>query len=205
MEPIAFNAGDFDVFRIPDFSERMSQIRGRVRPKLEALGTALAPSLSSIIGSPVFAHVAKHARRTVNPPGDTWVAFCTDRRGYKKHPHFKIAISQSCIRLLYELGPEFGDKKRCAELWKKKAGGFIPKGKFVWFRNEHDEEAAGRLSILSGDRLEELAESLTKRRDGQIVLGKLVPKETALRWTSQNYHREALKTFKAFQGLYTLH
>jgi uncharacterized protein YktB (UPF0637 family) len=204
MERIVFNAGDFDIFRIPDFSERMSQIRGRVRPKLEALGSALAPPLSLIMGSPGFAHVAKHARRTVNPPGDTWVAFCTDKRGYKKHPHFKIAISQNCIRLLFEIGPEFAHKKHWAERWKKRAGSFIPKGEFVWFRNEHDEEPAGKLSSLSKDRIGELAEGLTRRKDGQIVLGKIVPKEAALRWTPQRYHREALKTFEAFQPLYTL-
>ena len=36
-----------------------------------------------------YPHVAKHARRSVNPPKDTWVAFATSKRGYKMLPHFK--------------------------------------------------------------------------------------------------------------------
>ena len=37
-------------------------------------------------------HVAKHARRSVNPPIDTWVAFAPNKRGYKMLPHFQIGL-----------------------------------------------------------------------------------------------------------------
>ena len=77
----------------------MQQIHTRLRPKLEALGHSLLPGVSRATGSPAYAHVARHARRTVNPPDDTWVAFGPDLRGYKKHPHFKVAVSRHCVRL----------------------------------------------------------------------------------------------------------
>jgi uncharacterized protein YktB (UPF0637 family) len=54
--------------------------------------------------------VARHARRTVNPPDDTWVAFAPDRRGYKKHCHFKVAVSRNAVRFLFDVGPEHADK-----------------------------------------------------------------------------------------------
>src|SRR5690625_3219194 len=40
----------------------------------------------------MYVHIAKHARRTVNPPNDTWMAFAGNKRGYKKHPHFQVGL-----------------------------------------------------------------------------------------------------------------
>src|SRR5438034_11641218 len=94
MPSSAFVTADFKVFDVKGFQPRMSEIRSRIRPKLEALGRSLAPTVSRSLGTEVFAHVAKHARRTVNPPDDTWVAFSPDARGYKKHCHFKVAVSR---------------------------------------------------------------------------------------------------------------
>ncbi len=95
MASSAFVTSDFKIFDVNGFKPRMSEIRARVRPKLDAFGGSLAPSVSHSVGGEVFAHVARHARRTVNPPDDTWVAFGPDARGYKKHGHFKIAVSRS--------------------------------------------------------------------------------------------------------------
>src|SRR5438445_698709 len=129
----------------------MAEIRSRVRPKLEALGKSLAPALSRSLGGEVFAHVARHARRTVNPPDDTWVAFSPDARGYKKHCHFKVAVSRHAVRFLFEVGPEHADKKRWATAWKKNAPKLAPVLRRVkslaWFKNEHDEELAARLAL----------------------------------------------------------
>src|SRR5436189_282933 len=68
MPSSAFVTADFKVFDVKGFQPRMSEIRSRIRPKLEALGRSLAPTVSRSLGTEVFAHVAKHARRTVNPP-----------------------------------------------------------------------------------------------------------------------------------------
>ena len=65
---LRFTASDFRVFDIPGFRARMDAIRTRIRPKLEAAGRDLAADVGRIGGSPAFAHVARHARRTVNPP-----------------------------------------------------------------------------------------------------------------------------------------
>lgn len=70
----------------------MEGIKELIRPKLETLGQHFAPSLSLATGEEMFYHVAKHARRTVNPPKDTWVAWAGDKRGYKKHPHFQVGL-----------------------------------------------------------------------------------------------------------------
>src|SRR5438552_3228625 len=98
MPSSTFGAADFKVFDVKGFQARMGEIRTRIRPKLEMLGARLAPDLQRTTGESTFAHVARHARRTVNPPDDTWVAFAGDARGYKKHCHFKVAVSRSGVR-----------------------------------------------------------------------------------------------------------
>ena len=114
-----FTPSDFKVFDIPGFKPRMEAIKSRIRPKLEAVGRELLPDVARIGGAPAFAHVAKHARRTVNPPDDTWVAFALDKRGYKKHCHFKVAVSRTGVRFLFEAGPEHAQKKRWLAAWKR--------------------------------------------------------------------------------------
>src|SRR5712691_445644 len=186
MPSSAFVTGDFKVFDAKGFQPRMAEIRSRVRPKLEALGKSLAPALSRSLGGEVFAHVARHARRTVNPPDDTWVAFSPDARGYKKHCHFKVAVSRNCVRFLFEVGPEHADKKRWAAAWKKNAPKIAPVLRRVkslaWFKNEHDEDPAGMLADLDVEGFGRLADELLHGRDGQVVLGRVVPATEASRW-----------------------
>jgi uncharacterized protein YktB (UPF0637 family) len=81
MPAAAFNNADFRVFDVQGFRPRMVEIKSRIRPKLEAMGHSLVPAVSRATGSPAFTHVAMHARRTVNAPDDTWVAFGPDTRG----------------------------------------------------------------------------------------------------------------------------
>lgn len=204
----AFRSADFKVFEVKGFQARMAEIRERVRPKLEALGQSLAPAIARTTAADTFPHVAKHARRTVNPPDDTWVAFGPDARGYKKHPHFKVAVSRNTVRFLFEVGPEFADKKRWAASWKKNAPKLGPvlggiKG-LAWFRNEHDEEPARPLSELRGEAFAALADELTRTRDGQVVIGRAVAATEAAHWSEAEYRTAALETFRALAPLYRL-
>ena len=53
----------------------MDALNVDVRPKFNQLGEDFSAYFSSQLGEEFFPHVAKHARRTVNPPKDSWVAF----------------------------------------------------------------------------------------------------------------------------------
>jgi len=208
MAAPAFATADFKVFDVKGFQPRMTEIRARLRPKLEAFGHGLAPAIARSTAGEAFAHVAKHARRTVNPPDDTWVAFCTDARGYKKHPHFKVAVSAHSVRFLFEIGPEHADKKRFAAAWKRSAGKLGPvirrvKG-LAWFKNEHDEDPAAMLADMSPEGFAGLADELLRTRDGQLVLGRVVPASEAARWKEAQYRTTALETFRALAPLYRL-
>src|SRR6266511_6480070 len=180
-----FTPSDFKVFDIPGFKPRMEAIKTRIRPKLEAAGRDLLPDVARIGGAEAFAHVARHARRTVNPPDDTWVAFADDKRGYKKHCHFKVAVSRGGVRFLFEAGPEHAGKKRWASAWKRQGPKLAPvlrraKG-LAWFKDEHDEQPAAVLADMSSDEVARLGDELVRTRHGQIVQGRPVPAQEAQR------------------------
>ena len=92
MDKITFTQHDFDTFKIDGLTERMEAIQTRIQPTFRKLGDALIDDVQALVGSEMYVHIAKHARRTVNPPNDTWMAFAGNKRGYKKHPHFQIGL-----------------------------------------------------------------------------------------------------------------
>ena len=49
-----FTIEDFQAFGLPGFAERMTAIRGTIRPKLEQLGGALLPAVARVAGSGLF-------------------------------------------------------------------------------------------------------------------------------------------------------
>lgn len=70
----------------------MQLIADEIRPKLAKLGELLQPQLSRLVSQELTPHVALHARRTVNPPDETWVAFSPDPNGYKSYTHFALCV-----------------------------------------------------------------------------------------------------------------
>ncbi|WP_226665921.1 YktB family protein [Metabacillus litoralis] len=102
-----FSKEDFDTFTIDGLDERMEAIRDRIQPKFKEIGQALTDDLSVTLQSEMFLHIAKHARRTVNPPKDTWLAIAANKRGYKQHPHFQVGLFDDhlfiWLAFIYEL------------------------------------------------------------------------------------------------------
>ena len=176
MSFTGFTPSDFKVFDIPGFKPRMEAIKTRIRPKLEAVGRELLPDVTRVGGGPAFVHVAKHARRTVNPPDDTWVAFALDKRGYKKHCHFKVAVSRSGVRFLFEAGPDHASKKRWLAAWKRHTRQLVPVLRRArdlgWFKDEHDDSPSAILTDLPADAVARLGDELLRTREGQFVLGR---------------------------------
>lgn len=87
-----FTTKQFDVFKQDGLESRMTGIRSHIQPLFHRIYDEVGPQLEADVGVPLYLHVAKHARRTVNPPKDTWMAICHDKRGYKKHPHLQVGL-----------------------------------------------------------------------------------------------------------------
>lgn len=102
-----FAQNDFDTFKIEGLAERMEAIQERIQPKFRTIGEPLTEDLAMMLGNEMHLHIARHARRTVNPPNDTWLAICNNKRGYKQHPHFQIGLYDDhlfiWLAFIYEL------------------------------------------------------------------------------------------------------
>ncbi len=204
-----FTSDDFKVFDLKGFNERMAAIRLQIRPKLASIGEALAPKLSSSIDTTLYVHVAKHARRTVNPPDDTWAAIGANPRGYKQDVHFKVAVSRHCVRFLFEAGPEYYAKPEWARGWRRDfsdvSRALRSAKDLEWFRNEHDEEAAARLKDMESGDLKKLGDELTRRRDGQLVFGRRIDVRDFAGMKAKQVEKVALETFAPLAPLFQLH
>jgi uncharacterized protein YktB (UPF0637 family) len=74
----------------------------------------------------------------------------------------------------------------------------------AWFKNEHDEQPAASLTDMTSEDVARLADELTAKRDGQLVLGRVVPAQEATRWQPRDYGRAARETFHILAPLYRL-
>jgi uncharacterized protein YktB (UPF0637 family) len=169
---LGFTAVDFGVFKVEGFNERMQQIYEHVRPKLIRLGDELAPELARRLHMEFFPHVAKHARRMVNPPPETWAAFGPSPKGYKRYGYLALCISgaglhaRAVVKAEADNRPEMGQKikARTGQLIKDFKGTKIAHyGKWD-FTELPPAEPAGKELFAS------LAEALSKKT-GAIDVG----------------------------------
>lgn len=102
-----FAPADFETFHIEGLEGRMEAIQTRIQPKFKLMGEQLTARLAPEAGQELFLHIAKHARRTVNAPKDTWLAICHNKRGYKAYPHFQVGLFDDhlflWLALIYEV------------------------------------------------------------------------------------------------------
>jgi len=115
-----FNDKHFDVFSIPStLEDRMKFIQEEIQPKFKELSDSTIPFLNELSNDVFYTHIAKHARRTVNPPKDTWVAFATNKRGYKMLPHFQVGLWDTHLFIWFAIIYESPMKKKIAEQFRK--------------------------------------------------------------------------------------
>ncbi|WNS79848.1 DUF1054 domain-containing protein [Domibacillus sp. DTU_2020_1001157_1_SI_ALB_TIR_016] len=115
MNFTGFTEEDFQTFQINGLTERMTAIQERIQPKFNQLGSALADDLAVLLGQEMFLHIARHARRKVNPPNDTWLAVADNKRGYKQHPHFQVGLFDDHVFVWLAFIYELPRKKEIAQ------------------------------------------------------------------------------------------
>lgn len=200
-----FSNNDFDVFKIDGLDERMEALKATIRPKLEELGKLYAGKLSVWTGDEMFAHVAKHARRTINPPKDTWVAIASNARGYKMMPHFQIGLWETHVfiwfAVIYEAPnkAEFGIKleKSIKQIYKE-----IPDS-FVW-SGDHTKPETLAHSELSEDELKQLFVRLQNVKKAEILCGVRIEQDEAIAMSPTRFIEKADEVFTSLLPLYKM-
>ena len=177
---VMFTAKEFEIFTIPGFDARMPRIRAEITPKLKDLGALVAPRLEAEGGLPFHAQAAQHLRRTVNPPEETWVAFCREARGYKPYVHLRVAINAEGVKLTCWVEEDADDKPVFAANLRRKAkeiGDYLKEHPEI--RSHHAEANYGRQLPglqLNKKGLTELAGRLEKVRSQHVNFAVSIPR-----------------------------
>ena len=199
MARLGFSVGDFQVFKIDGFNERMASLYASVRPRLLKLGDELAPQLARKLHLEFFPHVAKHARRTVNPPPETWCAFGPSARGYKRYPYLGLCISSAGIHARVVVKSEADHRPEMAAALKRKGAELTRalNGTMV-SRYDNWHFNAMPATVRADEELwQQLSDSLAKKTGG-IDLGVGWPLREALRLDRE----EVLEGFRELEPLY---
>ncbi|MRX71672.1 DUF1054 family protein [Bacillus lacus] len=200
-----FGKEDFNIFTIEGLQPRMDAIISQVRPKLEELGTHFSASLSGQAGEELFAHVAKHARRSVNPPDDTWVAFANSKRGYKKLPHFQIGLWETHVFVWFAVIYESPVKKDFGTLLEEKQeqiAKMIPKD-YVW-SDDHTKPDVLPFKDMDKEDMQRLFTRLQNVKKAELLCGITIPREDIVEMDAKQQLSLFESTFQTLMPLYQM-
>ncbi|MFC7681633.1 YktB family protein [Paenibacillus sp. GCM10028914] len=205
MSFTGFTADDFDVFTVPGLEGRMEVLIERVRPKLETLGAEIAPYISALCGEEMFVHVAKHARRTVNPPIDTWVAWAANKRGYKALPHFEVGMFESHLFIIFAIIYESPNKTTFARNLEKEISEIqlsLPKA-YYW-STDHMSPGGTPHEDMDQERFDILINKLKQVKKAEVMCGLRIPREEAAKLSGDELVEKIQETFETLLPLYRM-
>ncbi|QOS80147.1 DUF1054 domain-containing protein [Paenibacillus sp. JNUCC31] len=200
-----FNSSDFDVFQVPGLEPRMELLIERVRPKLEELGTELTPYLTELCGEEMFVHVAKHARRTVNPPKDTWVAWASSKRGYKALPHFEVGMFDTHLFVIFAIIYESPNKTTFAEGLERQLDevrSSLP-GEFYWSM-DHMAPHGTLQQDMQDEDFDKIITKLKTVKKAEVMCGLRVDRDDPLTADGDKFLKTVRSTFKTLLPLYKM-
>jgi len=200
-----FNDNDFDVFQVPGLEPRMELLIERVRPKLETIGAELAPYLTELCGEEMFVHVAKHARRTVNPPIDTWVAWASSKRGYKALPHFEVGLFGTHLFVIFAIIYESPNKAAFAEGLERQlreVRRFMPQG-YYWSM-DHMSPTGTLQQDMEDEDYDKIITKLKTVKKAEVMCGLRIERDDPLAADGDKLLETVRQTFKTLLPLYKM-
>jgi uncharacterized protein YktB (UPF0637 family) len=205
MQFEGFNQSDFDTFTIEGLDARMEAIQERIRPKFQAIGDKLTDELSLLVGNELFLHIAKHARRTVNAPKDTWLAIAANKKGYKMLPHFQVGLFDDHVFIWLAFIYELPNKK---EIAKNFLGEFdnvlktIPNN-FV-ISHDHMKKESESIENLGEVGLKKSLERFRDVKKAEFLVGRHVQSNDPILKDGDKFISFVGDTFKTLFPLYKL-
>ncbi|SDW07459.1 Uncharacterized protein YktB, UPF0637 family [Marininema mesophilum] len=167
-----FDTHDFEIFSIPGLEPRMEGLKETIRPKLTALGEEVAPYLSKLLNEEMVVHVAKHARRSVHPPDETWVAWSAGKRGYKATPHFQVGMRKENLFAMFAIIYEYPNKPGFAkDLLEQQKELFSTLPKSFVISPDHTKPETTSLAELGNDGIREILQRLADVKKAEFMIG----------------------------------
>ncbi len=156
----------------------MAGIRERIQPKFREIAEELSGDLTALAGKEMYLHIAKHARRTVNPPVDTWLAFSPNKRGYKQYPHFQIGLFDDRVFIWLACIYEIADKAAVAD--RLLAGidrirDALPED--AQLSTDHMKKGAGDVSAMNRSDWESALHRFRNVKNAELLIGRQIAKD----------------------------
>jgi uncharacterized protein YktB (UPF0637 family) len=197
-----FTKEDFHIFKIEGLDDRMTAIQERIQPKFKKVGDELAEDLSALLGQEMFLHIARHARRKVNPPNDTWLAIAGNKRGYKQHPHFQIGLFDDHVFIWLAFIYELPQKTNIAKTFLNNLDTIkqtIP-GDYVISLDHMKKDAV----LLEKINLTESLERFHDVKKAEWLIGRHIAANAPVLKDETEFYKLAKETFETLIPLYKL-
>ncbi|MGM7720216.1 YktB family protein [uncultured Metabacillus sp.] len=196
-----FTAEDFQTFTIDGLEERMEAIRTRIQPKFLEIGQVLTEELSVSLQTEMYLHIAKHARRTKNPPKDTWLAIAANKRGYKQHPHFQVGLFDDHLFIWLAFIYELPNKENIAEVFLNNINTISSIRNDFYVSLDHTKKDAKPLGEI------DLKSSLERFRDvkkAEFLIGRHINADRPILQDGDQLVKVIRETFQTLIPLYKL-
>jgi uncharacterized protein YktB (UPF0637 family) len=196
---------DFATFSIDGLEARMVAIRERIQPKFKALGGMLCDETAMLAGHEMYLHIARHARRKVNAPQDTWLAICDNKRGYKQHPHFQVGLFDDHVFVWFALIYEIPHKKAIAENYLRqlrKIRKIIPKEYVISF--DHMKKEAVSAGKLTEQQFKLNLERFRDIQKVELLVGRHFRSDDPILQDGEAFSLEVKTTVETLFPLYTM-
>lgn len=195
-----FTNEDFDTFQIEGLKNRMTAIQDNIQPKFKKIGDELTDYLATNLGNEMYLHIARHARRTVNPPKDTWLAVADNKRGYKKHPHFQIGLFDDRLFIWLAFIYELPEKEKIAQAFLDQLDIFdkLPEDFVISF--DHMKKEAIHVSELTIKQLQRFKNV----KKAELLIGQHILQADAIKLSEKELIEHIKKTYDQLLPFYNL-
>lgn len=204
MSNVKWTAEDFQVFEIDGLDERMEALTNLIRPKFHELSETFTGYFSAQTGEEFFGHVAKHARRTVNPPKDSWVAFAPYKRGYKALPHFQIGLWGTHLFIVVAVIYEAPQKNEMAQRLLTNINTIKDLSDDYVISGDHMQPDAIPLKEVRDEKLEQLLVRLRDVKKGEFLIGRHIPANDAIQMSAEHFLQLVETTFDELLPIYEI-
>ncbi|SHE62753.1 Uncharacterized protein YktB, UPF0637 family [Seinonella peptonophila] len=201
---VGFQDQDFALFTIADLDQRMAAIRTLIQPKFTEISEQVETFLTSKLERPFYTHIARHARRTKNPPNETWVSWSASKRGYKSHPHFQFGICESHLFIWFALIYEYPDKQAFAQKLLNQTQ-FIEKlPNHYYLSGDHTQSKIEQLTTINQDTIHSILKRLETIKKAEFLCGTIIPRKTAAKLGLTDLLTHIIDTYDHLEPLYLL-
>lgn len=202
MTKTFWTENDFSVFEVEGLDARMTALQERIQPKFTKLGERFTPLLSAHGKGEFFPHVAKHIRRSVNPPSDSWVAFAPAKRGYKALPHFQIGLWGTHLFIVLAIIYENPDKKGISERLQNDLHTLTTLPADFVVSGDHMKPGAKSIQETGNEGLMALLERLHDVKKAEFLVGRHLDREQATAMSEKDFLSFVEETFEKLLPVY---